>query len=96
MEKSWDQIKRDVDVKIEHQVFSERLIVILLTVSFVAALAGAPKAWTMLSALPLFGYLLGRHITENLRYQHSDYWLLALGPQVLLALIVGTVIITDF
>ena len=96
MEKTWGQIEHDIDLKIEHQVFSERLIVILATVSSIAALSGAPKAWAMLWALPLLGYLLGRHITENLRYQHSDYWLLALGSQVLLALIVGTVITTDF
>lgn len=89
MEKSWQQINREVDSRLDHEAFSERLIFLLLAASVIAALAGAPKVWTMLWALPTFGYLLGRHVTENLRYQSSDYWLLSFGSQVLLAVIVG-------
>jgi hypothetical protein len=93
MEKSWQQINREVDSKLDHEAFSEKLIFLLVGASAIAALAGAPKVWTMLWVLPTFGYLLGRHVTENLRYQQSDYWLLSFGSQVLLAVIVGVLLL---
>lgn len=96
MEKSWQQINREIDSRHDHQDFSERLIFLLVAASVIAALAGAPKVWTMLWILPTFGYLLGRHVTENLRYQDSDYWLLSFGSQVLLAVLVGVPLLIKY
>jgi len=89
MEKSWDQITREVDAMLDHQAFSEKLILGLFAFSMMAGIVGAPKVWTLLWLLPMAGYCLGRHLTESRRYPHTDYWLCSAGSQALLAIIVG-------
>lgn len=89
MEKSWDQITREVTAMLDHQSFSEKLILVLFAFSMMAGLVGAPKVWTLLWLLPLAGYLLGRHLTENHRAAHRDYWICSAGSQALLAIMVG-------
>lgn len=96
MEKIWDQITREVDAMLDHQAFSEKLILILLALSIMAGIAGAPKVWTLLWLLPCAGYCLGRHVTESHHYQNRDYWLLSAGSQVLLAIIIGVPLLIRF
>lgn len=96
MEKSWDQIRREVDAMHAHQDFSEKLILVLFAASMLAGLLGAPKPLTFLFLIPTFGYMIGRYAVETLHGPFRDYWFASLGSQAALAFMVGVPLLIRF
>lgn len=96
MEKSWQQINAEIDTMHAHQDFTEKLICVLIGVTVILGLVGAPKGLTLLWLIPTLGYMLGRYNIENLRGTMRDYWVPALGSQAILAFIVGVPLLIRF
>lgn len=96
MEKSWAEIRREVDAMHAHQDFSEKLIFALVAVAVIVGLFHAPIIWAYLWVLPTFGYMGGRYAVETLHGPFRDYWLCSLGSQAALAFIVGVPLLLRF
>lgn len=89
MEKSWNEINSEVDLLLDHEEFSQKLILALFALSAITKLFHLPWVFGWLWVIPTFGYLLGRMAVDNWRCPHRYYWYLALGSQIVLAVMVG-------